>query len=237
MPPRPKTIAVALTIDSTNAVDLVHSATVAMSPTGRGHFPLSQDLYKLGPALGFCLPVWEGAMGSCFHFELMVRLAANRFFPTESVTRDVGTGAKGQGLLDLLFGKLAFSDDERRFLPKCNTLRNKLIHCEPDGVLRLVQEIVPDFRPPSVAQQITLSAGPSGKDVLEAIETKKGAVDVLNTVSREQGFLGWMIQSTGDGTFPLAAQIFGRAVMIIDARLKAFDQPTSISEGGSGPKG
>src|SRR5690348_13402023 len=96
----------------------------------RGPFPTSEMLYRFGPALGSCLPAWEGAMGACFHFEVIVRLAANRFFPTESVTRDIGTGSKEKGLLELLFAKLEFSTGEKAFLPKCNTLRNKIIHCE-----------------------------------------------------------------------------------------------------------
>jgi hypothetical protein len=191
---------------------------------GRGPFPTSQILYGFGPALGLCLPAWEAAMGACFHFEVIVRLAANRFFPTESVTRDVGTGPKGKGLLDLLVEKLAFTDDDKAFLPKCNTLRNKIIHCEPDGMLRVVQELAPRFRPRRTTQQITVGAASSGKEILEALETRKGAVDVLETSSREQGFFGWMFQSSSDGTFLLATEILCSAVVIVDARLKAADQ-------------
>jgi hypothetical protein len=188
----------------------------------RNQFPLSQDLYRLGPVLGFFLPVWEGAMGSCFHFELIVRMTANRFFPTESVTRDIGNGPKGQGLLDLLFGKLNFAAEEQSFLPKCNTLRNKLIHCEPEAVLRLVQELVPQFRPESVAQQLPLPPESRGR-ILEVLETRTGAVDVLETSSRTDGFLGWIIQAGSDGTFHLATEIFRRGVVTLDARLKEFD--------------
>src|SRR5260370_22767373 len=90
------------------------------------------------PMLAFSLPRWEEAMLSCFHFEVKVRLLAGKVFPAESVTREIGDTKNG--LLVLLFQRLTFSDNEKAFLPKCNTLRNKLIHCEPDAVRRLGQE-------------------------------------------------------------------------------------------------
>jgi hypothetical protein len=43
-----------------------------------GSFPLSPVLYQHSPALLSCLPKWEAAMGSCFHFEVAVRLLAQK---------------------------------------------------------------------------------------------------------------------------------------------------------------
>src|SRR4051794_29966374 len=150
------------------------------------------------PMLAMALPSWEEAMASCFHFEMKVRLLAGVFFPAESVTRDIGDKTNGKqkvdGLLILVFQKFAFTSEEKAFLTKCNTFRNKLIHCEPDAVRRLVQELDPTFLPPFIVEQIALPQGATGKDVLEIITTRKGAVPVPETSSRSDGFAGWMIQ-------------------------------------------
>jgi hypothetical protein len=168
--------------------------------------------------LGLSLPKWEAAMGSCFHFELVVRLLAGIKFPSESVNRDIADGKKGEGLLTLLFRQMSFTDEERAFLPKCNTLRNKLIHCEPDAVLRLVQDLVPGFQPPSVMKQFNISPGASGTDILQMIVSREGATDVLKTSSRKQGFTGWMVQAAQDGTFDQANALLGRGIAIVDSR-------------------
>lgn len=168
--------------------------------------------------LALSLPKWDAAMGSCFHFELVVRLLAQKFFAGESVTRDIADGRKGKGLLTLLFGRVNFSAEEKAFLPSCNTLRNKLIHCEPDGVQRIVQELLPGRNPKSVVQQIRFRPESSGAEILETIQTQKGAVDVLATTSRSDGFLGWMLQAAVDGTFEHAATILRRGVMIVDSK-------------------
>ncbi len=152
-------------------------------------------------------------MLSCFHFEVKVRLLAGKVFPAESVTREIGDTKNG--LLVLLFQRLTFSDNEKAFLPKCNTLRNKLIHCEPDAVRRLVQELIPSFQPPSMVQQIPIPDNATGAAILDVLADRAGAVDVAETLSRNDGFSGWMIQAANDGTFDLAAEIFRRGIAII----------------------
>ena len=179
------------------------------------------SLHQQSPLLELCLPKWQTAMAACFHFELLVRLLAQKFFAGESVTRDVADGRKGDGLLTLLFGRLEFSSDERLFLPKCNTLRNKLIHCEPDALLRVVRELAPEFTPRSMVRRLTLEEQASGAQILAAIQTQDGAVDVMNTTSRADGFLGWMIQSASDGTFELATELLRRGMVMVDSKTMA----------------
>jgi hypothetical protein len=180
-------------------------------------FPHSVALYRSSPVLNLTLPRWEAAMGSCFHFELAVRLLANPSFPTESVTRDVADGKRGQGLLTLLFGHLTFSEEEKAFLVKCNTLRNKLIHCEPDAVARLAKELNPAFSPPPVAIQVNISDSPR-ESLVRAVTTGEGAIDIRDTRSRTEGFLGWMLQAAGDGTFDQAVAAFGQGIRILDTK-------------------
>jgi hypothetical protein len=115
-------------------------------------------------------------MGSCFHFELLVRLLAQKHFSGESVTRDIGDRGNQQGLLSRLFQTLTFSEDEKLFLPKRNTVRNKLIHCEPDALLRIVQELVPAFNPPSIASKLTFPQPGSAETILAALESQRGAI-------------------------------------------------------------
>jgi hypothetical protein len=173
------------------------------------------------PMLALSLPRWEEAMLSCFHFEVNVRLLAGKFFPAESVTREIGD--LKNGLLILLYQVLAFTDSEKTFLSKANTLRNKLIHCEPDAVRRLVQELVPAFQPPNVIQQIPLSENVTGAAIADALVNRTGAVNVADTSSRDEGFLGWMIQAAGDGTFDLAARSFKHAIGIIGVKARQTD--------------
>jgi hypothetical protein len=168
--------------------------------------------------LGLSLPKWEAAMGSCFHFELVVRLLANISFPGESVSRDVADGKKGPGLLTLLFQHLHFSDEERMFLPKCNTLRNKLVHCEPDAVAKLVKELNPEFAPPPAVSLLRISPEASGADILQVLSNRDGAMDVRDTSSRLEGFAGWMLQAAGDGTFDQAVAVLRHGIQIIDSK-------------------
>ena len=181
-------------------------------------FPHSMDLYRSSPMLGLSLPKWEEAMGSCFHFELVVRLLANTSFPAESVTRDVADGKKGTGLLTLLFQHLPFTDEEKAFLPKCNTLRNKLIHCEPDAVARLVKELNPGFNPPPAVSLLRISPDASGADILNVLNTREGAIDVRDTNSRLDGFAGWTLQAAGDGTFDQAVATLRRGIQVLDSK-------------------
>jgi hypothetical protein len=167
--------------------------------------------------LNLALPRWEAAMGSCFHFELVVRLLANASFPAESVTRDVADGKKGHGLLTLLFGHLTFSEEEKTFLIKCNTLRNKLIHCEPDAIAKLAKELNPTFSPPPVAIQVNISESPR-ESLVRAVTTGEGAIDVRTTRSRTEGFLGWILQAAGDGTFDEAVAAFGQGIRMLDSK-------------------
>lgn len=165
------------------------------------------------------LPHWEDAMGSCFHFELVVRLLAGKFWPAESVTNKIGDQPGKPGLLTKLFQEVPFTAVEKEFLPKCNTLRNKLIHCEPDALARLIQDLVPTFQPPNLVQQIPLPDTTTSGSIIAAIEHRTGAVDVQATVSREEGFFGWMLQAAGDGTFDHAIAILKRGVETVRAKI------------------
>ena len=182
---------------------------------------LGMFLVKASPMLALALPPWERAMVSCFHFELAVRLLAQKFFAGDSVTRDIATGKKGEGLLPMLFRKIAFRQEEIALLPKCNTLRNKLIHCEPDAVLKIVQELVPKFDPPNLVHQIDFPTDASGSDNLKALTTPNGAIPVKDTSSRQEGFAGWMIQAAGDGTFDRASGIVRYGAWIMNAKAEA----------------
>jgi hypothetical protein len=184
-----------------------------------------QILREADETLNISLPQWEGAMRACFHFEVIVRILAQKHFLGESITRDVADGKKGEGLLTLLFRLLTFTEEEKLYLLRCNSLRNKLIHCEPDGVLRVLREIMPDFAPPNRAFRINLSGGESGAELVTTIQTMRGAVPVQRTSSREDGFLGWMLESAANGTFLFAVEVFVGAVRIVDS--KADQEPSA----------
>jgi hypothetical protein len=85
-------------------------------------YPTGRILRAADQMLSLSLPQWEAAMHACFHFEVMVRILAQKHFLGESITRDIGdNNKKGEGLLTMLFRTLAFTDDEKQFLRRCNT--------------------------------------------------------------------------------------------------------------------
>lgn len=169
------------------------------------------------PLLATALPQWARAMLGCFTVEVKVRLLAGKYFPSESVAKDIG--AQEGGLLELLFAKLAFSDDEKAFLRRCIKLRNKLIHCEPDKVRSLVQEFDPTFRPPNLFKKFRVpEGGLTAAVVVDAVTNGTGGVNVIGTRSRDEGFLGWMLQAAEDGTFDRAAEIFRQGGNIISGK-------------------
>ena len=181
-------------------------------------FPHGDGLRASGPILGTFLWAWEAAMGSCFHFELSARLLAQVRFARESIELDLGARA---GLLALLFRHWPFTDDEKDFLPKCNTMRNKIIHCEPDTLYKIVREIDPSFTPPPHVRSVTLDEHASGSEILDAITTQRGVVDVKNTTTRDQGFSGWMMEAASNGTFAKAVEILGRGIAILRSKAEA----------------
>jgi len=170
------------------------------------------------PILATAFPQWARAMLGSFTVEAKVRLLAGKYFPSESVTKEVGADG---GLLDLLFGKLAFSDDEKTFLRRCIRLRNKLIHCEPDKVRSILQEIDPAFQPLNLFKRFSVPEGGLTKaGVIDAITNGTGGVNVVGTKSRDEGFMGWMLQAAGDGTFDQAAEIFTQAGDLINDKAR-----------------
>jgi hypothetical protein len=176
------------------------------------------------PILAVALPHWGEAMLGCFAFEAKVRLLAGKFFLGESVKREIGDPK--EGLLTLLFNKLDFTDDEQKFFRVCNNLRNKLIHCEPDAVQRLVTELVPTFRPMATVYRFKVpESGLTASIIRNAAENHTGGLPVVDTVSRQDGFAGWLLQAGRDGTFDAAAWAFQAAVAIISA--KAAQEPKS----------
>ena len=177
--------------------------------------------------LDVSLPAWERAVGACFHYEVMVRILAQKHFAGESIKKDIadkGKGkGKGKGLLTMLFEALSFSQPEQEFLLRCNYPRNKLIHCEPDAVLRVLQQIEPNFKPTDAAFMMKLAD--EEPDLLGRLQTLSGVVRVQTTSSREEGFVGWMLEAAGNGTFALAAQVFVRAVQVVNSKVDQEPEP------------
>lgn len=211
-------------VESADFVDLEKAARDEDPPELPRNMKERMYMFESSPALAVALPHWRDAMLSCFYFEVKVRLLAGKFHPAESVTREIGDPKNG--LLAMLFQhpKLTFTADEKAFLPKCNALRNKLIHCEPDAVRKLVQELIPSFQPPNKVQKLKFPEGATAATMLDVLKTQKGAVPVAATPSRQDGFFGWMLQAAHDGTFDLAADIFMYGIGIIGAKAKQSDQ-------------
>lgn len=190
-------------------------------------FRLSPHVYQADRVLTFSLPKWEDAMGSCFLFEAHVRLLAGKYFAGESVSRNLGDGPPDKdgrvtpGLLTMLFRKIEFSDQEQDLLRKCNGIRNKLIHCEPDALMRALQKMVVNFKPPNQVIELNIGVNATGAEIIEILQTQRGAVPVQNTVSRERGFHGWMLEAATNGTFEVAVEVFRWAIDILNPKFTA----------------
>jgi len=157
-------------------------------------------------------------MGTSFHFEVSVRLLSQKNFGGRSITQDIAESGNKPGLLKMLFGKLAFTDEEKAFLPQCNRLRNKIIHCEQDALQKAVREMKPDFVP---RPQVTRTRFPKGSDpeeMLAALQNRTDAVPVQATSTRADGFYGWMLEAACDGTFETAIDLLGRGIGMINAK-------------------
>jgi hypothetical protein len=185
-------------------------------------FPFSRSIYEMSPNLANCLPSWETAMGTCFHFEVAVRLLAQKHFAGRSITENVGdrenNGKKKPGLLSLLFAKLSFSDEEKSFLPQCNHMRNKIIHCEPDALQAAIKEMKPDFAPRAKVVRMRLPAGAKSEEMISVLENQTNAVPVKETSTRADGFYGWMWEAACDGTFETATNLLGSGIRIINSK-------------------
>lgn len=183
-------------------------------------FSLSLDVYKANPALAFCLPRWEAAMGACFLLEAEVRLAAGKYFPAESVGLELGDKSPSKrGLLTLLFSRVQFEEGEQVVLRKCVGLRNKLIHCEPDALQKQLKELVQDFEPQGQVVQMRFPEGATAAEMIKIVQTRAGAVPVQETVSRSEGFHGWMLEASANGTFEMAVEVFRVAIAMINSKL------------------
>lgn len=161
-------------------------------------------------------------MGTCFHFEVAVRLLAQKHFAGRSITENVGgqekNDAKNPGLLSLLFTKLSFSDEEKSFLRQCNHLRNKIIHCEPDALQAAIKAMKPDFAPAAKVVRGHFPKGANSEETRSVLENQTNAVPVKETSTRTDGFYGWMWEAASDGTFEMATNLLGRGIHIINSK-------------------
>jgi hypothetical protein len=77
---------------------------------------------------------------------------------------------------------------------------------------------VPDFQPPALVQRVEIGGARSSEDILRALETLEGAVDVMTTTSRAEGFVGWMLQAAADGTFRVAVELLQQGMDMLDVK-------------------
>jgi hypothetical protein len=70
-----------------------------------------------------------------------------------------------------------------------------------------------------LAVRLLVNIAESPRDALvRAVTTGEGAIDVRDTHSRSEGFLGWVLQAAGDGTFGQAVAAFGQGIRILDSK-------------------
>jgi hypothetical protein len=58
-----------------------------------------------------------------------------------------------------------------------------------------------------MVKELRLAAGAGGAEMLNQLETTKGATNVKNATSRKRGFFGWMLEAASNGTFEAAVLV------------------------------
>lgn len=150
------------------------------------------------------------AMGACFHFELMIRLLVGRDDPPARLR-------KRSSILARLKPHFAAAR-EWEYLDDCSELRNKLTHCELDAVRKIVLRRVPDFKPRDLVHEAKVEDGAPILPQRERMQRLENTIAVSQTFSRSNGFMGWMLQGSQDGTFELATVVLERGVDLLNAK-------------------
>jgi len=170
----------------------------------------AETMLRGSPMLAMVLPEWNELALRCAWFELKVRLVAGETHPGESVSN--GRLGGDNGLLSLIFGTRPFDAAQQELLRSCVRVRNKVVHCEPDALLRELQKVDPTFSPPPTVTQLSVDGAQSGAEIREALETRRNAVAVQDTNSRKEGFFGWMLEAKNSGIFDKAIEVMERGI-------------------------
>lgn len=174
-----------------------------------------ERMLRDSPMLRMVLPIWNAVALHCAWFELQVRLAAGVTDPAASVNKNIGGE---HGLLTVLFEGGGYEEGDQQLLRSCAVIRNKLLHCEPDALLRELRKLDPTFEPPRAVTQVNLGNAASGAEIRDALATQEGAVSVQDTVSREAGFFGWMMEAAATGVFARAVEVLARGIEVLASR-------------------
>ncbi|MCR9161183.1 MAG: hypothetical protein ACE37F_13035 [Nannocystaceae bacterium] len=167
------------------------------------------ELIYGSPVLATFLARWEAAASACARFEFGIRIQVGVAHPRESV----------RGNLSSLIPLTSCTEPEQARLTLCTRARNKLLHCELDKLLEVLQEADPTFTPPRLTKRVAIGDGKIG-DALTS-----DPVDVQDTVSRDEGFFGWLLEAAQTGMFERTVELLDEGLSIANARHTAAQSP------------
>jgi hypothetical protein len=128
------------------------------------------------------------------------------------------------------------SPDECKLIESTRKIRNKILHCEFDSAIELIEVLAGPLPGPSVTM-IKLPDNTSGEEILNAVFAGVAAPQkVSDATLKEAGLFGWLLDVTQRGGFKVAVEQFRKALLIIDrviAETARLDFETANAPGAS----
>jgi hypothetical protein len=150
--------------------------------------------------------------------ELKIRLVANKIEGIESTAFSFSVKTTEDAVYDYFVNSGELKEDERKFLEQTRKIRNKILHCEFDTALRLIEELGDAKLPTKVVHQLNVK-GLDGEGLLDMIfnaqsQISKGKIsderikDVSDLKPEEAGLYGWFLHLAASGALNQALKAF-----------------------------
>jgi len=150
--------------------------------------------------------------------ELKIRLIANKIEGIENTAFSFSVKTTEEAVYDYFEKSGEIEEDERRFLEHTRKIRNKILHCEFDKALKLIEELGDDKLPSKVVHQVNVK-GLDGEGLLDMIFhaqeqitngdiTDERIKDVSGLKPEEAGLYGWFLHLAASGALNQALKAF-----------------------------
>ena len=149
--------------------------------------------------------------------ELKVRLLANKTKEIQDSAYAFKVADTEDAVLKYFTDKKMISEDESKLIVGTRRIRNKILHCEFDAAVKLIEDVSgKPLSGPSV-RVIKLAENASGEDILKSIMGEAvEPIEVKNTTLKEGGLFGWLLDLVQRGGFNEAITQFKRSLEVID---------------------
>lgn len=149
--------------------------------------------------------------------ELKVRLLANKTREIQDSAYAFKVSDTEDAILKYFSDKKMLTEDESKTIVATRKIRNKVLHCEFDAAVKLIEAASGKPLPGPGVKVIKIAENATGEDILksifgDAIERK----DVKDTTLKEGGLFGWLLDLAQRGGFSAAIEQFKKSLEVID---------------------